>query len=204
MNKLILNLKKIFFLSAFGFIIISCEVEDKPPVFEDILAEENFETGLNGWTSEGGGITEAIHGHDEASGAGYIMVVDDHTGGVWYFSAPESYLGEKSEFYGSTIKFSLFQDSEMKYQISRPDVIFKNGDKQIFYNINNYPTKEWTDYAVKLDENSGWRVGDTLSNKAAGLKDIQSVLKNVTDFWIRGEYEHGPDTGGMTKVSIVK
>lgn len=204
MKKTLLNLKRILVLAAGSFLIISCEVEDTPPVFEETIAEEQFDTDINGWTSEGGGITTAMYGFDEGSSDGYIEVVDDHTGGVWYFSAPASYLGEKSIYYGSTIKFCLFQDSEMKYQISRPDVIFKNEDKQIFYNINHYPTKEWTDYAIKLDENSGWRVGDTLSSKTATLQDIQSILANVTDFWIRGEFEHGPDKGGMTKVSIAK
>lgn len=92
----------------------------------------------------------------------------------------------------------------MSDQFEREDIIFKSDEQQIYYEIATYLTEDWTNYSVKIDENNAWRYGDhqgenTLATKA----QIKEVLSNVTDFWIRGEFEDGNDDGGLDKVEII-
>lgn len=127
-------------------------------------------------------------------------------GGIWLFTAPESYLGDKREFYGATLKFSLFQDSKISRQFASDDIILANGNDQITYihQKDDYPWKEWTHYEVKISADSGWFKGGYKSNVAATEDDIKAILSNLTQFSIRGEFETGPDTGALDQVIITK
>ncbi len=166
-----------------------------------------FKNNAEGWTIAGDaqdGYTEASYSPDEGVIEGFIFATDDITGGVWYFSAPDSYLGNKEDYYGATLKYSLVQNSAMSDQFEYEDIVFKNGDQQIYYEVSSYPTENWTPYSVKIDENSGWRYGTSEGENSTATKtQIDMVLSNITAFWIRGEFESGPDEGGLDNVKII-
>lgn len=100
--------------------------------------------------------------------------------------------------YGTTLKFSLLQDSKMSRQFGSDDIIFKNGNDQIIYTHDptKYRGKEWTHYNIKINADHGWFKGGYKSN------DIKAILSNITQFSIRGEFETGPDTGALDNVII--
>lgn len=135
---------------------------------------------------------------------GYIYAEDDVAGGVWYFSAPETYRGNRLDYYGATLQFSLLQDSSMSNQFESGDVIFESGDKKITYvhSPQNFPTLEWTSYSIPIQPGSGWLKGEYDSGVLASEAEIKDVLSNVTEFRIRGEFESGPDSGGLDRVII--
>ncbi len=60
------------------------------------------------------------------------------------------------------------------------------------------PKITWTSYPIKLDELNGWKKGNTKVTK----EDIQSVLENLSNLRIRGEFKAGPDQGGLGNVAI--
>lgn len=205
------NLLTALFLFSIGFFVLTgCEESEEPePITDEPIKVDLFQKDAAGWTITGdaqGGYTEASYSPDGGVKDGYIYADDDVAGGVWYFTAPSSYHGNKSEYYGATLKFSLFQESAMKKQFEKADIIFKNGSDEIYYlhDSNKYPGPDWTHYSVKISAGNGWFKGKYKSEVEASEADIKKVLSNVTEFHIRGEFETGPDNGGMDNIVIDK
>ncbi len=171
------------------------------------IAEDSFAEDASGWTIVGdaqGGYVEASYSPDGGVTGGHIYAKDDVAGGVWYFNAPSSYLGDRSEYYDKTLYFSLFQNSKRTSPFKEADVIFQSEDKQITYLFAEYPDTTWTNYSVKINADGGWLVGNHKSKDTATEEYIKAVLSNVTAFKIRGEFESGPDEGGLDDVRIAK
>lgn len=206
------NLKNIMCLFIASLLFIGCSSDDDeaitpdPPNEEVSIEDSLFENDAEGWTIVGdaqGGYIEASYSEEGGVIEGYIYADDDVAGGVWYFSAPENYKGNKTGYYGATLNYSLFQNSDMSDQFESEDVIFKSDDKQIYYLIPEYPTSEWTPYSIDIKNNGNWYYGSLNNSTIATEAQIKDVLSNVTEFWIRGEFESGPDDGGLDKVEIV-
>ncbi len=204
-------MKKLFKTSIFLFLgigmLMSCSSDDDKVEITDVINVDQFKNDASGWQIVGdaqGGYVEASYSPDGGVVDGYIFAKDDVAGGVWYFAAPNSYRGNKQVYYGAKLSYSLFQESAQRNQFLAADIIFKSGEKSIYYKVENYPNATWTDYSVRIDENSGWHydINGNGTEPLATKEQIQSVLSNVTDFWIRGEYETGPDKGGLDNVFI--
>ncbi len=201
-------MKNLFRISAIcllsGFLLTACEKEEETkPIAQEKPGQ--FLTNAEGWTIVGdaqGGYVEASYSPDGGVTDGYIYADDDVTGGVWYFAAPDSYHGDKSNYYGKILSYSIFQKSDRSNQFASDDIIFANGANQIVYVIANYPDTTWTDYTVKLSEEGFWMNDSYNSGDTATEAEIKAVLSNVDKFWIRGEFESGPDSGGLDNVSI--
>ena len=173
------------------------------------IIKSDFATDTEGWTITGdaqGDFSEPSYAAEGGITDGYIFADDDVQGGVWYFTAPKTYNGNKSEFYGATLKFSLLQESRMSKQFLSDDIVIKNGNDQIsyIYDKKDFPSKKWTNYSVKISAEQGWFKGGYTSNVQATETDIKAILSNITQFSIRGEFETGPDTGALDNVSITK
>ena len=142
------NLKHIFYLFTVSLLMVGCSSDDdspEPPNEEASIEDSLFEDDAEGWTIVGdaqGGYIEASYSEEGGVIEGYIYADDDVAGGVWYFSAPDDYLGDKNEYYGATLNYSLFQNSAMSDQFESEDIIFKSDEKQIFYLISEYPTSD--------------------------------------------------------------
>ncbi|MGV8814998.1 MAG: laminin B domain-containing protein [Gelidibacter sp.] len=202
MKHLITFLKPLF-LSLFGLIIFTgCNSKN-------YIIKSDFATNTEGWTITGdaqGEFSEPSYATEGGVTDGYIFADDDVQGGVWYFTAPDTYLGNKNEFYGATLRFSLLQESKMSRQFVSDDIIFQNGNNQITYIFDkeNYPGKNWTEYEVKISADQGWFKGGYNSKVQATEAEIKAILSNITQFSIRGEFETGPDTGALDHVIISK
>lgn len=199
------------FALSLGFLLLTgCDKNDEQvPVEDKPIVESQFLSNAEGWQITGdaqGGYAEALYSPDGGVTGGHIYADDDVQGGVWYFTAPDSYLGDKIEYYGATLRFSLFQNSAMKNQFERDDIIFRNGSDQITYvhNPDDYPGPEWTNYSVKITAGNGWLKGKYNSGVNATEEEIKAVLSNLTEFSIRGEFETGPDDGALDNVTIDK
>ncbi|MGJ3242089.1 MAG: laminin B domain-containing protein [Opitutales bacterium] len=132
---------------------------------------------------------------------GYVEVEDSVVGGVWYWSAPSKFLGDRSSFLGNTLSFDL-QQSSTNNQFSAVDVYLKNNTDVVALKINDHPGTDWTSYAVTLHPSAGWQQDDG-NGAPATLSDFQTVLGNLTALEIRGEYVTGSDTGGLDNVMLV-
>ncbi|WP_310992844.1 laminin B domain-containing protein [Aequorivita marina] len=164
-----------------------------------------FKKNSENWTIEGDAQGEAVeptYYAEDGMVNGYIEAKDDAAGGVWYFSAPEKYLGDKNTLYGRTLSYALFQKPKNNNQFDSPDVVLTNGENEIFYLVKDYPDTTWTHYEVKIDAEQEWFYGAYKDREVATEAQIKQVLSNLDKFWIRGEYRNGNDWGGLDEVII--
>jgi len=184
-----------------------CSIIDEP--IEETENTTDFISGADGWTIEGDahggeGLIPEFSDVNGLDNSGYIFAKDDVAGGVWYFVAPEKYLGNKSAFFNGMMRYWLIQKSARTYQFLREDVIIEGiSNERIVINLpmENFPDTIWTKYQFTFNESEAW-VDE--NNQAATNQKIKSVLSNVTKLKIRGEFEGGPDTGGLDGFALIK
>ena len=170
-----------------------------PPEYIGVKVDSTFDSGLDGWSFVAD--VKAFDWVDTGGNpGGYVEAVDYATGAVWYFVAPEKYLGDKSAYAGGELEFDLKQSS-LSSQFDDEDVVITGGGKTIALSTEDNPGLDWTHYAISLDTDCDWRLG-SVSGEAASQADIDAVLADVTSLWIRGEYVVGSDTGGLDNVRL--
>lgn len=183
--------------SAFWF--HSCFPFDIPTVNDENLSD--FVDGAEGWKIEGDAVqSDPIY--SDTSGvenSGYIFAEDYSTGGVWYFVAPERYHSGLLS-YGGYMQFYLIQKSAMSNQFNDRDIIIDGGDAgTLTYYFNSFPGTTWTKYKVYIVVDKNWYDQDGF---LATETHMRAVLNNIEKISIRGEYEVGPDTGGLDQFTV--
>ncbi len=161
-----------------------------------------FEQNDEGWTVVGDAQEgSAKPNYESTSGnpGGYIWADDNVTGGVWYWSAPKKFLGNRISSYNQKLTFSLKQSS-VNNQFDSDDIILLSNDKKIVFNTSNNPDTSWTDYTVPLNEEV-WKYSSS-DKKSVSQKDFTEILSNLTGIHIRGEYVVGKDNGGIDNVVL--
>jgi gliding motility-associated-like protein len=132
---------------------------------------------------------------------GHIFVDDQSVGGVWYFKAPDKFLGNKCSAYGQLLSFDLKTDN-LAGGYDQDDVLLQSNGLTIVFDFPNNPKLTWTHYEVRLDETANWRV-NTINGVKATKSQIISVLSNLTLFRIRGEFAKGQgDLGSLDNVIL--
>ena len=131
---------------------------------------------------------------------GYISANDNAAGGVWYWSAPEKFLGDRSSSFGEKLTFSLKQSSTDN-QFDGDDLILVGNEMRIVFNTSQNPDTSWTDYSVALNEEAGWKYNNS-SGETVSKNDFIKILTNLTAINIRGEFVTGKDTGGLDNVIL--
>lgn len=172
----------------------------RPPAIESTFAKHD-----EGWTISGdaqGNSLKATYFPVGGVSDGYIYAKDDVIGSTWFFKAPPACTGNKSNYYGGMLIFALFQDSALISQFDEADLIIENGGKKIVYKVKNYPRKTWTEYSVAISAAAGWLQDPHTTKVAASEASMKAVLLNVTAMYIRGEFENGPDAGGLDNVKL--
>jgi hypothetical protein len=162
--------------------------------------ESAFDAGSEGWTTVGdSGSPSWI-----ASGgnpAGHIRATDTVGGISWFFRAPTAFYGDHSDAYGGILSFDMLQvDASVQYDDR--DVIMTGGNVTVWYDFPNNPLTTWTHYAAVLDDAGGWRFGALAAPVAASAEQIQTVLANLADLQIRGEFRTGADSASLDNVIL--
>jgi predicted ribosomally synthesized peptide with SipW-like signal peptide len=129
----------------------------------------------------------------------YLEGVDTATGGIWYFDAPGSFLGDQSAFAGGALGYDLQQSPDGT--LVRDDVVLVGAGTTLVYrydSVSEFPavTPAWSEYETPLDTTAGWTVGSA-TGPAATPTEIAAVLGDLTALRIRGEFVNGNDTGGL-------
>ncbi|MCC7246412.1 MAG: gliding motility-associated C-terminal domain-containing protein [Saprospiraceae bacterium] len=133
---------------------------------------------------------------------GHIWMNDESTGGTWGFVAPAKFHGNLMGAYGCYLSYDIRTDNNTNPN-STYHVELRGGNNiKLVYNNSILPQNNWTHFDIKLKEDAGWRIG-TLNGAVPTAAQFQSVLSNVTYFWIRGEfYSQGEDQGGLDRVTF--
>ncbi|MFB6228170.1 MAG: laminin B domain-containing protein [Halobacteriales archaeon] len=169
-----------------------------------------FEEDDEGWEISGdaqGSSTVPTFEDGTGTPAPSISAVDDVAGGVWYFSAPGKFLANKSAYYGGTLEYDLLQEySGSASQFDSADIVLSGGGMTLTYDhgdASSHPgggdSGVWTSYTVTLAETDAWKKGD--GNSPSG-SEMLTVLSDLTELRIRGEYRDGSDKGYLDTVRM--
>ena len=163
-----------------------------------------FDTNNENWGAEGDPAS-TIAGWAPTGGmpGGHIRVADAATGGIWYFTAPAKFRGNKCGAYDRWLRYDQFTSDTLNQIFSTDpgDVeIWGNGTKLVFDNAQN-PGLAWTHYDIQLREDAGWRLES--SNGAVPTEaEFRAILSNVTKIRFKGEYRPAADFGGLDNVIL--
>lgn len=161
-----------------------------------------FSADADGWLITGDANAASVKPDYNGTGGnpdGLISAKDEVTGGVWYFVAPQKYLGDNSSVAGKSLRFDLKVDATPTNPFDDIDVKLVGGGVTLVFDTPNDPVGDkWTSYVVPLTA-AGWKV-DKRSGAAATDADMAKVLGSTTALWIRGEFNEGPDTGSLDNV----
>ena len=163
------------------------------------LVAHDFESSGQGWRVSGdtGQFQPEFHTAGGDPG-GYISHVDEALGETWYFLAPEDVLRALPAAEDGTLTYSLKQSAEVP-GIQDDDIIIVGPAGRLSFRFASPPGTQWTSFAVKFTAGPGWRWN---WNTPATQAQIRSVLANPTSLEIRGEYQTGPDEGGLDHVVL--
>jgi hypothetical protein len=192
--KKVLKMKKYKLLSLIVVILVlifSSQVQAN--------LSSTFDTGAQGWTGDDPtnhdwNTTNTGAGWQGSGGnpGGFLEGVEIYAaGGTGYFMAPNSWLGNWSQYKGGTLQYDIKIISGTSY-FSDSDVRIYNGSSYLACTVTN---GYW----------SGWQTFElNLTPAIFGVSDsfFDGIMSNVTAFWIRGEYISGPEAEGLDNVKL--
>jgi hypothetical protein len=193
--------------SVIAVLLVLCLSEIAPLSHAAVLASSTFDGGAEGWSSfsfAGGSdpdFSAAVGGasavvFDAANGnpAGSIERIDPD-GGWQYFVAPVVFLGNQSAALGGTLTFQQQRRDTESLVSTVPSALVGISDGVtvlVYDNSASAPVAgTWTGYSVSFAANAaGWFVGST-AGAAADPAQFATVLANLADLWIAGEWFAG-------------
>lgn len=171
------------------------------PTCGDIIS--TFSSDSEDWIVEGdaeGGTGTPSYQPTDGNPDGHLSANDDVTGGTWYWSAPQKFLGNQSTALHQNLSFDLKQSGNGS-QHKDNDLILEGNGTTLVLQLDTQPGADWTTYTVALNTGSAWKK-DSAKGELATLADLKNALSNLTRLWIRGEYIVGPDTGSLDNVRL--
>jgi hypothetical protein len=152
----------------------------------------SFDTGAEGWSAvdqQTGDYTASWQSTGGDPG-GFLQGMENIAlGGTGYFIAPNKFLGNLSAYAGGTLTYDLKVIQGSDY-FSDVDVIISSGANSVSWTSNINPVGHgWVTFQVQL-------------NQANFGSNLASILSNVTEFQIRGEFINGPEVEGLDNVLL--
>jgi hypothetical protein len=135
---------------------------------------------------------------DPTHEGGALRAVDHATGGVWYWQAPASFLGDQRSALGRELRFRL-KSTPVAKPFDAPDVVLDGPAGALVHDTPQNPGPEWTAYRVPLTPTAWKHRG---SGKPATEKDLASTLSALKSLLIRGEFNTGTDSGWLDDVAL--
>lgn len=176
---------------ALGAVVAACGCAGAS---DTILVSHAFSSSAEGWLIAGDTVGhEPDFRPDGGQSGGFIAHVDEAVGETWYFSAPDSVLSQLPAAFGGSLSYSLKQ-SESSPGYLDDDIVIVGPEGRLSYRFSWQPGNAWTDYTVALSADAGWRWN---WNAVASEDQMRRVLGNPSRLEIRGEYQTGPDEGGL-------
>jgi len=150
-----------------------------------------FDTGAEGWNAvDPTGDYTASWQSTGGNPGGFLLGTETNPlGGTGYFIAPSKFLGNLSAYAGGTLTYDLKVISGTDY-FNDVDVIISNGANSVSWTSNINPV------------GGGWVTFQVQLNQATFGINLASVLSNVTEFQIRGEFINGPELEGLDNVRL--
>ncbi len=176
---------------------------------DGIVASSTFDSGVDGWRiidmPDNGpydhpyGLYDATYNSSSGNPGGCISGTDPSSN-TFFFKAPDSFLGDKSDAYGGELIYDMISIGGDYFDTA--DVVLIGAGRVISYNVVGNPGTTWKAMIAPLSE-TGWKLGN-LSGAAVTEQQFREVLAQLTGFYIRGEYRWGAETGYLDNVYLSK
>jgi gliding motility-associated-like protein len=161
----------------------------------------DFDQGIDDWQANDDAQNDQVYW---AAGFGNpapsIFAIDDNTGQPWYFVAPPCFIGNRGYLYGKSLKYDLFTNDMQANIAYKNDVILFGANGLNLYHDHAYRpnVSEWTAFEVFFIE-SEWHKNNS-TGSLASQAELESVLANIADLHILGEFKTGPDQAWLDNV----
>ena len=117
-----------------------------------------------------------------------------------YFGAPQKFLGDLSNYYGGTLRFSIRESVDDAQPFAAPLVLLDAGGQQWRFDAPATASKSWIDYIVPLAADPGWT--RTSDGTPASDVALRAALGNVQALFLRGEFSNSLDDSWLDNVMI--
>ena len=161
----------------------------------NIISSE-FTLGLDGWVAVADGTVSVEDG--------LLKLVDKALGQITFFGAPAKYLGDKLSYYNGKINYTI----KVNYFTN----VFPEGAIQLIGGgltlVADLPNGSlvpgvFTNVEYNLNTTTPWKL-NTMSGALATEAQIQTVLANLTNLNICGEFSDNTDTSYLSTVSLTE
>jgi hypothetical protein len=158
----------------------------------------DFSTGTEGWEIVGGAVGPTWTSH-EGNPPGSISAEGEGLAG-WYFHAPAKFYGNRSNFYGRTLRYDVkFGDFDRE---AKDDVVLRGGGLTLVYDDRTVPLPLWSGRFILLSASAGWEKRVGAMRTEATRAELEKVLKSLTDLEIRGGSANGTSATYLDNVSF--
>ncbi|MBN2023265.1 MAG: hypothetical protein JW809_10790 [Pirellulales bacterium] len=127
---------------------------------------------------------------------GHVSMAEP-SGNWFFFSAPGSFLGDKTAYYGGRLSYDLMCDAVDP--LWEPGVALVGEGATLYYNTNSPPPGSWTNYVAPLSP-TGWRLNDYVNGREPSAAEMKSVLGNLNAVYISGDRLSGDEVSGLDNV----
>lgn len=169
--------------------------------------------GIDGWALHGPHFGQAAHKVQGPSESDMAIEAADSGAGVWYFSSPPHFEGDRAEAYNGALSFGLYHKQRPPASNSHPlkvgrlgvdsaDVILEAQCGHALYmrGVLDRSRSVPTEYSLALSENAGWI--DSRTGNAPFRLDMLGVLANLHAVKIRGSFYREPETVRLHDVRL--
>jgi hypothetical protein len=152
-----------------------------------------FGAGLEGWTISGDAASGSPYWVSSGGNpGGFIEAVDAVTGADLFWNAPAKFLGNRSAYYGGTLRFDR-KVTSVNY-IPPYDVTLTGGGTSVHFALATQPGPNWTRHMITLLPER--------TSPPTTEANLRSVLTNLTGIQIEGEYVNGAETDSLDNVFL--
>ena len=126
---------------------------------------------------------------------------------MFWLARTAKYNGNQSDKFGRYLTYRVRTNARGP-SLSDADVYLRlrGAGKTIFVDhttVGRLDPNQWKTVSIKLDSSVDWKTQNGSGQTVVALnQDIQHVLSNVKDLWIKGEYGDGADIGCLDDVEF--
>ena len=159
------------------------------PVTTDLVS--SFDLGDEGWRA-GRDVALSWSGAGGNPG-GFLRGEDQGSGQTWYYVSPSSWGGDWTGYVGGTLSFDIIEIESGNGSSTFGDVvrIYGKGGSYLSWSCDP-PGSAWSRRQVTL----------VPTNFRVSGGSFDSIMGDVSEIWIRGEYSNMRDVGGLDNVMV--
>lgn len=131
---------------------------------------------------------------------GYITMTDPSENWFW-FSAPITFLGDKSAAFGGSISLDMrIHPDPGTIGTVFPMVILVGGGNTLFA-ITDFPGDVFSQFEIPLTP-CAWRVGNYATGQSPSATELLAVLGDLDALYISGDWVDGTETADLDNVGV--